>query len=113
MPRYIFKFELDPSDGGSFKIPEGSFFLDLQVQQQQLGQPVMWWSVPARVPPDESAWLLRTFEVVPTGAPGYEGEQHYVGTFQLGGFVGHVFSPDPFPRTLDEAYAETIQRAVA
>lgn len=110
MRRYIFKFGLHPSDGGLFRIPEGSFFLDLQVQD---GQPVMWWSVPARAPPI-SSWTRRTFEVVPTGAPGYE-DGHYVGTFLLGGFVGHVLSREPFPRTLEEASVEMTgdERGVA
>lgn len=110
MRRYIFKFELHPSDGGSFRIPEGSFLLDLQMQ---LGQPVMWWSVPARADGPQSSWPLRTFEVVTTGAPGYEGERHYVGTFQVGGFVGHVFSLEPVLRTLDEAYAEATDGGAA
>ena len=109
MRHYIFKFELHPTAGGTHAIPPGSFFLDLQMQ---LGQPVMWWSVPAQAGPS-SEWPLRTFEVVPTGAPGHEAYRHYVGTFQLGGFVGHVLSLEPVPRTLDEARAETIEGEAA
>lgn len=104
MRHYIFKFELHRTEGGMHAIPQGSFLLDLQVQAGRL---VMWWSVPARVSVS-AIWPRRTFEIVPTGYPGYvPADLHYVGTFQLGGFVGHVLSAEPVPRTLDEAYAET------
>lgn len=83
----MLKYALDAATGGQHAIPSGSRFLSLQVQH---GVPVMWWDVPAqdaRVPP------LRTFTVVPTGGPGYYNDAFtYVGTFQLGGFVGHVFA---------------------
>jgi hypothetical protein len=88
--RYVFKYELHPTEGGTVGIPDGSFFLDLQVQS---GRPVMWWSVPA-VDSPSSLW---EFEVATTGAPGYAEHLHYVGTFQLGGFVGHVLSHEPVP----------------
>lgn len=98
--RIIFKYELDPTNGGQHAIPHGSRFLDLQVQD---GKPVMWWSVPKSEVPSSGdssdvakarrrAWPLRTFSIAPTGAPGYVGDLHYVGTFQLGTFVGHVLS---------------------
>lgn len=109
MRHYIFKFALHPTEGGTTAIPKGAFFLDLQVRD---GNPVMWWSVPAQAG-QASEWPLRTFEVAPTGAPGYESDRHYVGTFQLGGFVGHVLSREPIPRTLDEAYAETTDEGAA
>ena len=86
--RVVLKYELDPATGGQHAIPHGSRFLSLQVQA---GVPVMWWSVPA-VPGAPSTWPLRTFSIVPTGGPGYiDAVLTYVGTFQLGGFVGHVF----------------------
>jgi hypothetical protein len=110
MRHYVLKFELHPTEGAVHAIPEGSFFLDLQVQ---LGRPVMWWSVPAVEQGSESSWPLRTFGIATTGPPGYDSDRHYVGTFQLGGFVGHVLSLEPVPRTLDEAYAEATNAEVA
>lgn len=108
MTRLILKYELDPTSGGQHAIPEGSRFLDLQVQQDR---PVMWWSVPKdQVPPPldlsepskemRRDWKLRTFTICRTGGPGYiEESVRYVGTFQLAdGFVGHVLSWEPVPR---------------
>lgn len=85
----VFKYALDPVDDTQHSIPAGSHFLDLQVQD---GVPVMWWSVPAD--PDVEP-LLRTFTIVPTGFPGTLDDLLYVGTFQLGAFVGHVFAWEP------------------
>lgn len=94
--RLILKFELHVTDGGQHAMPAGSFFLDLQLQN---GRPVMWWSVPANKPAEQ----LRTFRIAPTGRPGYTRNLHYVGTFQVGGFVGHVLSYEPVPRSPEEA----------
>lgn len=85
--RYVLKYALDPATGGQYAIPRGSRFLSLQVQN---GVPVMWWDVPSGSGPKDSQ--LRTFSVCPTGPPGHTDNLHYVGTFQLGGFVGHVMS---------------------
>ena len=92
--RVILKYALDPATGGQHAIPRGSVFLDLQVQRDV---PVMWWSVPAKPDPPKE-WPLRTFLIAPTGSPGYVDHLHYVGTFQLGGFVGHVLSHEEVPR---------------
>jgi hypothetical protein len=89
----ILKYVLDPAFGGVHAIPDGSFFLSLQMQH---GLPVMWWSVPAE-PDFPNRWPVRTFEIAPTGPPGYAAGLYYVGTFQLGGFVGHVMSREPVP----------------
>lgn len=87
--RVVLKYPLDPATGGQHAIPAGSRFLSLQVQADV---PVMWWSVPEPAMKFPCAWPLRTFTVVPTGGPGYiEPQLTYVGTFQLGPFVGHVF----------------------
>lgn len=97
--RMILKYPLDTALGGQHAIPEGSAFLSLQIQGDH---PVMWWSVPVdHGPPSE--WPLRTFEVVPTGPPGYLDKLHYVATFQHpSGFVGHLFSWEPVPRLNQE-----------
>ena len=89
--RYVLKYALDPATGAQHAMPKGSLFLALQVQDDV---PVMWWSVPSD--DDPSSWPLRTFSVVPTGPPGYTPNLHYVGTFQLGGFVGHVMAWEAF-----------------
>jgi hypothetical protein len=86
--RLILKYDIDPATGAQHAIPNGSRFLSLQVQN---GVPVMWWSVPAE-PGFPNTWPLRAFSVVPTGLPGYIDGLAYVGTFQLGAFVGHVFA---------------------
>lgn len=117
MIHVILKYELDPATGGQHAIPSGSRFLSLQVQHDV---PVMWWSVPiSQIPRADDmsieaktrrrAWPLRTFSIVPTGAPGYLDDRlHYVGTFQIGGFVGHVLAWEPI--TFSQAGVETEQR---
>ncbi len=92
--RFIFKFSLDPAAGGQHAMPADARFLDLQVQD---GVPVMWWSVPHHHEP-QAEWPLRTFTIAVTGGPGHSEGLHYVGTFQLGGFVGHVMSHEEIPR---------------
>lgn len=94
-PRYIFKYQLNEAHGGQHHIPADSWFLDLQVQN---GVPTMWWSVPADSGEPSRWWPLRTFTIAPTGPPGHVGSLHYVGTFQLGEYVGHVLSHEPIPR---------------
>jgi hypothetical protein len=93
--RVVLKYPLHPATGGQHAIPKGSRFLALQVQNDQ---PVMWWSVPADAGSPQD-WPLRTFTIVPTGPPGYLDKFWYVGTFQLGGFVGHVHSWEPFEKS--------------
>lgn len=97
--REIWKYEFDPGSGGQFAMPQDAQFVALQVQN---GTPCMWWSVPKNAGPKEN-WPLRTFDVVPTGAPGYVPDTlHYVGTFQVlgGAFVGHLMAWEPFQRVL-------------
>jgi hypothetical protein len=93
--RTVLKYAIDcDSMSAQHAIPEGSLLLDLQVQN---GVPVMWWSVPCPAG-EPSSWPLRSFIVAPTGGPGYTSNLHYVGTFQLGAFVGHVMSHEAFDR---------------
>ena len=108
MNRKIFKYAIEMDNLGcqQHAIPNGSIFLDLQVQN---GVPVMWWSVPTDQLPSpndlsekaqeiRSSWKLRTFATCPTGDPGYTDNMHYVGTYQLGAFVGHLMSWEEIPR---------------
>lgn len=94
MTLYAFKFALDPTHGGQHAIPRDAKFMDMQVQRDA---PVMWWAVPWKTEP-RSEWPLRTFSVAVTGMPGFTENLHYVGTFQLGDFVGHVMSWEAFER---------------
>lgn len=105
MTRLIFKYKIDPTGGAQHAIPEGSTFLDLQMQDKDV---VMWWSVPFDDMPlagdmseeakeVRSRWPLRTFTICPTGGR-YNTNLFYVGTFQINGFVGHVMSYEPIPR---------------
>ena len=99
MSRVILKYALHVTDGGQHAIPHGSFLLDMQMQGDT---PAMWWSTPANPGPPDT-WPLQTFLTAVTGPPGYTDGLHYIGTFQLGGFVGHVMSQEPVPRSLEEA----------
>jgi hypothetical protein len=92
--RRVLKYPLDPANGAQHAIPDGSLLLDMQMQG---GTPVMWWSVP-RDAGEPSSWPLRTFSVAVTGEPGYTSNLHYVGTFQLEWFVGHVMAWEAFDR---------------
>jgi hypothetical protein len=74
-------------------IPQGSKLLDLQMQN---GIPVMWWDCPLNQDPLNHT--LFTFVVVPTGPPGKDERlTGYLGTFQDGGFVGHVYIANETP----------------
>lgn len=72
-------------------MPAGARFLALDVQG---ATPTMWWLLD----PDAPATDVRTFVVVGTGHREVEPGMHYVGTFQLGWFVGHVFAREEFER---------------
>lgn len=96
--RRVFKYPLHVALGGTFEIPKGAYFLTLQMQH---GTPTMWWSVP-----DDGLTYceVREFVTVGTGIA-YDEPAHHVGTFQVGDFVGHVFTDKPFPRSLAEVAA--------
>jgi hypothetical protein len=69
------------------ELPGFPEFLTCQVQA---GQPVFW----AVVEPEARRRYYK-FRVMGTGNPFRSTEDwHYIGTFQLGGFVGHLFVND-------------------
>ena len=81
----IWKYQLEITGLTFLDIPKGAEFLSMQVQN---GLPCMWFLVE-----NEQERERRVFVVKTTGAELWEdpGVQRYIGTFQTGGFVGHVF----------------------
>ncbi len=65
-------------------LPLGAEVLEVQVQD---GMPVMWVLVPA----DIHAVETRLFRPYGTGQGVDSNPRKFIGTFQLGGFVGHLF----------------------
>lgn len=93
MKKVIWKYQIDPAGTTQHKIPDGSVFLDLQLQGTL---PVMWWLVPE----GEYQTCPINFFVYGTGIAGDDiNDKHYVGTFQVGSFVGHVFADTEIPAT--------------
>ena len=79
----IWKFSLPVADSFDLSMPEGSTVLSIQVQ---IGSPVLWALCdPAR--PNHA----RHFRTYGTGHQISSDPGCYVGTYQLGPFVGHVF----------------------
>ena len=81
----IWKFVMGIADLSVFDIPGGAKFLSLQTQW---GLPCMWFLVDP-----EQEKEHRTFAVRMTGERFLDDSKigKYFGTFQIGGFVGHVF----------------------
>lgn len=67
----------------SLTLPYGSHVLDVQVQD---GQPVMW----VQVDTDQHN-VTRKFVVYGTGHPMPAVTRQHIGTFQLSGYVFHLF----------------------
>jgi hypothetical protein len=86
--KQIWKYELEVTDDQYIPMPKGAKPLSVGVQGRA---PVMWVEV------DPEARQLNThIRILSTGEPIPETEQQaamkFVGTFQIGGFVGHVFA---------------------
>lgn len=75
----------------SFSMPMDSSFLTLQLQNEI---PTVWWLCAVFV----TEFVQRTFVTLTDGPPGTDVPLYYVGTYQLGSFVGHVFCTTPFNR---------------
>jgi len=85
---FVWKYVLDlDAECTRVRMPRMARFLSLQVQD---GQPVMWWDVVPTEP--QAQWPTHSFYIVPTGPPGHADDLRPLGTFQLGRFVGHVFT---------------------
>ncbi len=92
--RTIHKFPCSPGNGrnaGEFELemPRNSDILCVQTQH---GYPYVWAIVD-----DEAPKGMRRFVVVGTGwdLPADIGRSDYIGTYQDGGFVWHVFATKP------------------
>lgn len=83
MKKTIWKFSINDYDNQVF-MPEGAKILSVQIQN---GEAVLW----ALVDPD-ALKRNRMFRVFATGENVFTPEKwNYIGTFQKGWFVGHVF----------------------
>ena len=82
----IWKFGFDIEDQITIKMPKGAEILSVQTQN---GGPQLWALVDDAAIPSEP----RRFELYGTGHPFREGEQKFIGTFQLhgGSLVFHLF----------------------
>ena len=80
--REVWKYRVMP---GKFmlSIPVGARFLDVQLQR---GQPVLWADVESNAAVDDY-W----FQTVGTGHPAEIGNSRYIGTWQDGGLVWHLY----------------------
>jgi hypothetical protein len=82
--RRIFKYEIDGIDF-NLEMPRGSIILDVQYQES-IGSAVLW----AMFDESEKESIDRRFAVAPTGGIIF-GEHDYVGTWQEGDLVWHLF----------------------
>lgn len=78
----IYKYPLT-SMFNRIEMPEGAKILTMQLQN---GTPCIWALVEPNAPKTE-----RIFEVLVTGIGFKDSPATYIGTYQFGGFVGHVF----------------------
>jgi hypothetical protein len=79
--RVIYKYEVPPLNNSTVEMPAGSKILWLDLQDRNI---CVWASVDL-----ESEAVEREFTIIGTGHQEPAGE--YVGSFQEGGFVGHVY----------------------
>lgn len=84
MCQRIFKYPAVDAVDHDFELPWNAIILDLQVQDDV---PTIW----ALVTPETECGKTKRYRIHPTGSTVSAGAQ-YVGTFQKGWFVGHVFS---------------------
>lgn len=79
----IYKYQLENSHN-TIEMPIGAKVLTMQLQN---GIPCIWALVDQKL-----TYEKRKFEVIPTGPYFYDNYPlTYIGTFQNGDFVGHVF----------------------
>jgi hypothetical protein len=87
MAKQIWKYELEVTDDQYIEMPKGAKPLSVGVQSRT---PVMWVEVDP-----EADGLNFHVRIIATGEPIPETEEQagmqFVGTFQIGLFVGHVF----------------------
>lgn len=81
----IFKYPIEVVDSQEIKMPIGAEVLTVQVQGDI---PCLWALVESSVPSES-----RTILIFGTGHPVSGLNNKYIGTFQLGALVFHVFEP--------------------
>lgn len=82
--KQIWKYEMTAFDDHFIEMPIGAKFLSIQTQD---GKPVMWFLVNPAISKE-----FRRFRVVGTGHElNLHSSDEYLGTFQIGAFVGHLF----------------------
>lgn len=80
----IYKYSLKGIKREEIEMPAGSVILSMQVQK---GTPCIW----ALVNPNLDETEKRIFEICVTGFDFIDPRAIYIGTYQIGDFVGHVF----------------------
>jgi len=88
MKQQILKYPLTPSDVQTIQMPYGAKILSVAPQ----GQTAMIWALviidEALTTQDRTIEIFGTGQEIDcTGSP----EREFIGTFQIGSFVGHVF----------------------
>lgn len=79
----IYKYQLKTTDQQTITMPVGSEILSLQIQ---FGNPCIWVKVDT-----DNEVRYRTFVTFGTGHPLPENDLEFIGTYQTGQFVFHVF----------------------
>lgn len=87
MAKTIWKFPLPVSASFTLTLPNGAVVLNVQMQGST---PCLWALVDPLAAGEE-----RRFQIIGTGHPEHTDGMIYCGTFQAGGFVGHVFEVLP------------------
>lgn len=89
--RTIYKYPLRIVDRQLVQLPANAAMLSVGIQKDKLenDQVCLWAEIE-----DTNPLEWRTFHIYGTGHPIYAGTTHaikYIATFQLDGFVGHVY----------------------
>jgi hypothetical protein len=92
----IFKYALNmDGDCTVLRLPAQSTPLTVQMQGNT---PMLW----VKLDPDSPQQVLRTFRLCVTGGEVPETCTRYIGSFQAGWFVGHVFEEALLPAMVQE-----------
>lgn len=82
--RTIWKYPLQIAGRNVLTVPAGARFLCVQIQR---GEPCVWAEVDTEMPGEE----VREVLTVATGDVRPVSPWRYIGTYQSGSFVGHVY----------------------
>lgn len=81
-----FPIEMNPDGRIAIEMPTGARILTIQVQERAPNMPSIWVLCDDKAPP-----LERHFQIIGTGHTADVEADKYVGTWQQGGFVWHLF----------------------